>query len=994
MNKYRIIQLLFLMLLGSTSVVFSQKKAQIVTVEVAGSVTDEFGIPLEGVLVINTDRKVSVSDQEGRFTILSKVMDYIAFEKQGYDRVVTEVKDGALLNKGMKMYRTGFFNPAETVDIPFGKISTNRSTGSVITITGEQLQKHPSGLLYEALAGLIPGLQVQQTGSRPGLETYNLTYHGAEVLILVDGMPVTENLGLLEIDEVVFMRGASATAFMGEIGANGLLSVKTKRGVVGPRKITVQGEISVGVPTSFADMQNSYDYANTINSSLISDGLSSFYDQKALDAYQNHTDLVKYPDVDYRDVVYRDHITRQQYSAQVLGGDDNTKYFANFTYNGLQGMENSPNRRKNDDFKFRSNLDIRLTNFLKMDLGLNGAYNDQTTTAYASGSTMSNVTSIPSNAFPLMVGDSMYMTSQQYGANMLYEMQDGGYNNKTSRVMGINIGLDLDLSQVLEGLSLNVRGTGDAWNQSELALNNDGDEYELVYEPQADGTDSMIINQTAWKDPQLNPSDESSSVTRQYNFSGQLAYTTTFDKHALDVGLLAYLYRFDNDNDNINHFLSQSYNMRTNYSYDNKYTAELVLNYSGTNKFEDDNKYKLLPTLGVAWVMSEEDFLAGTPVDFLKLRGSLGQQGYLTSFSNYYSFLGRWGISDLDALTGVSGNTTSTTTSYLRQTPSTGLDWPVKTTLNAGFDAVLFNNSLSLQMDYFHTRMSDLIVRGVMMDLAGGSAYYAYSNQNQEDGDAIELGLTYSNKLGDLRYNVGANFGYFKSVRTNYAEPAYTNTSELQEGDATDAIYGLVDNGLFASDADALAADQYFGSVYAGDVSYQNLNGDGVVDNRDTKVIGNSDPRVSYGININLMYKAFSLYMNGAGLAGYDIDLNENAQYQYSGFDNRPVHASDDLPNGNVQTRQTVLGSDNNYRTSSYWLVSGNYFRLKNVELAYTLPAKYARSVFVSNAKIFVRGKNLFVISKFDNSDPEFIDGGFGDYPLFKEYSMGLNFSF
>ncbi len=994
MNKNKIIQLLLLMLLGGISTAFSQKKAQVVTIEVSGSVTDEFGSPLEGVLVMNTDRQISVSDVEGNFSISSKVQDYISIEKEGFDRVITTVKDGKLINNKMLMYRTGFMNPDEVLEIPFGKVNTLRSTGSVIKVSGEQLQKHPSGLVYEALAGLIPGLRVQQTGSRPGLETYSMTYHGASVLVLVDGMPVTENLGLLEIDEVVFMRGASATAYMGEIGANGLLSIKTKRGIAGPRKITAQAEVSVGLPTSFVEMQNAYEYAKTINNALISDGLSPFYDTDALNAYQNHTDPAKYPDVNYRDEIYRDYITRQQYSAQVVGGDENTQYFANFTYNGLEGMENSPNRRHNDDFKFRSNLDIRLSDFMKMDIGLNGAYKDQTTTAIGSGSTMSNVNSIPANAFPLMLGDSIYITSQQYGTNLLYEMQEGGYNNKTNRVMGVNIGLDFDLNQILEGLSVNIRGTGDAWNQSELALNNNGDEYELVFETLSDGSDTMIINQTAWADPQLNPSNEGTSVTRQYNFSGQLAYSNTFDKHAIDAGLLAYLYQFDSDNNNINRFVSQSYNMRANYSYDNKYTAEVILNYSGTNKFEDENKYKLLPTLGAAWVISEEDFLAGSSVDYLKLRGSWGQQGYLTSFSNYYSFLGRWGITDLDALTGIQGNSSSTTTAYLRQTPSTGLDWPVKTSINLGLDGLFLNNSLSVQLDYFHNRMSDLIVRGVTMDLAGGSAYYAYSNQNQEDGDALELGLNYNNSLGNFRYAIGANVGYFKSVRTNYAEPDYTNTSELREGDATDAIYGMVDNGLFASDAEALASNQHLGSVYANDIIYQDINGDETVDNRDTKAIGNSDPRINYGININLMYKAFSLYLNGAGLAGYDINLNGNSQYQYSGFDNRPTHADDALPNGNVNTRLTVLGSDNNYRNSTYWLVSGNHFRLKNVELAYTLPSKYARNIFVSNAKVFVRGKNLLMISKFKNSDPEYMGAGYTDYPLFREFSMGLNFSF
>ena len=435
--------------------------------------------------------------------------------------------------------------------------------------------------------------------------------------------------------------------------------------------------------------------------------------------------------------------------------------------------------------------------------------------------------------------------------------------------------------------------------------------------------------------------------------------------------------------------------MRTNYTYKKKYAAEVILNYAGTNKFIDENKYSIFPTIGASWILSEEGFLSeNSSFDYLKLRGSWGQQAYLSSFSNYFSFLDDWRITDLAKLTGVGSTTSSHTISYKEQSASLGLDWPVITTTNLGLDAILFGKKLSMQLDYFHTKKSDLIVRGVVLEMAGGSPYYEYSNQNAEDGNAIELGLCYNNHNGNLRYSIGANVGYFKELRTKYAEPAYTNEEDLREGDATDAIYGLVDNGLFASDADALAAKQYIGSIYKDDVVYKDINNHGIVDTRDLEVIGNSNPRINYGVNAFVAYKAFSLYLNGAGFAGCDIDLSSNSQYQISGFDSRPVSMFEDLPNGNKMPRLTVLGSDNNYRTSTYWLVPGNFFRLENVELAFNVPAKFSQRWFINTAKVFVRGKNVFVVSKFKNSDPEYLDAGYTDYPLFKEFSLGVNLSF
>jgi hypothetical protein len=578
---------------------------------------------------------------------------------------------------------------------------------------------------------------------------------------------------------------------------------------------------------------------------------------------------------------------------------------------------------------------------------------------------------------------------------MKYEMQEGGYNDKTDRVMSINIGLDFDLSQLTKGLRLKVRGSGDVWNQSELALNNNGDEYELLFEPLAGGGNAMVLNQTAWKEPAFSPSSIGTSVRRQYNFSGLLSYNKIFGDHAIDAGILSYLYQDNNDSQNKNRFVSQSYNLRTNYVYKNKYAAEAIFNFSGSNKVEKDYKYKFLPTFGVSWLMSEEPFLKeNDAVNYLKLRGSWGQQGYLTSFSNYYSFLDNWSTASNTILFGAGSISSGAPTSIKNQTASLGIGWPVKTTMNIGFDALFLNNALSIQADFFNYKKTGLIVQGVRLDMAGGDPYYAYSNQNAVSGNSFEIGVSYNKRIQDFRYTIGANFGYNKAIRTKYSEPAYTNSNELMQGNATDAIYGLVDNGLFASDADALNASQFLGATFKNDIRYKDVNNDGKVDNRDTKVIGNSEPCVNYGVNLNLSYKALSLYLSGAGFAGYDINLDNNAQYQISGFNSRPSTVYDDLPNGKAVPRLTTLGSNNNYRSSTYWLVPGNFFRIENVEFAYNLPAKFADRWFIKRTKLFARGKNLFVISKFNNSDPEDLDGGFVDYPIFKEYSIGLNLSF
>src|SRR6056297_37602 len=324
MNKDRITTLLLLIFFGFTMSVNAQSNnRQANVIDISGTVYNDLGQPLEGVLILNSSGTATASGPTGEFSLKAEVLDNITFESEGYKGASIQVLGNKIEGAKVIMQRIGFPDPSEAIDIPFGTVEASSSTGSVVRIPGEQLEKHPSGRVYEALTGLIPGLQIIQTGSRPGLETFSVQYHGNNVMVLVDGMPMTQNLGLLEIEEVVFMRGASATAFMGEIGSEGLLDIKTKRGAAGPRKIMVQAENNIGFPTSVVEMQNSYAYAQTINNSLISDGLVPFYGQEAMDAYQNHIDPIKYPDVDYRDLVYRDMVNRQQYTAQVLGGTEN-----------------------------------------------------------------------------------------------------------------------------------------------------------------------------------------------------------------------------------------------------------------------------------------------------------------------------------------------------------------------------------------------------------------------------------------------------------------------------------------------------------------------------------------------------------------------------------------------------------------------------------------------------------------------------------------------
>lgn len=897
MNKKKNILLLIILLggflLSPTHAQNSKKRSTSFT---SGLVVDDAGKPVSNLLLTAyKSRKTTVTDQNGQFEIEVELDDFLAVHAEGYKNASHPVHLGKLPNDTLIIQRTSFFNEKEKVAIPFAQIPSSRSTGSVIKVSGDQLEKHPSGIFTEALCGLIPGLMIKQTSSRPGYEGFSITYHGHGVEILVDGLPQSSQVSLREIDEVIFMRGASATAFMGDLGANGLILIKTKRGISGTREMSFEYEYGSGTPTVLGEFLPSYDYANAINKAWLNDGHSqAFYSEEALSAYEKGSDPIRYPDVDYFDTFLRNHVIRHQFNAQASGGTKDSRYFLNIAYNNLEGLEKLSEKRYCDDLSFRSNIDLNLSNAIILDAALTGTYQKQRTPQYATGSMFGVMSSYAPNAFPLMLGDSIYITNQDLGTNLMFELSEGGYIEQTDMRMAFNTGLSIDMDKIVKGLSFKTRGSIDLWNQMSVDMDHSSDEYELLFTTSENRNDTMLIHQTSVGTTQLSPSDNGESVYRKYNSYSIFSYTHAFDQHAISSDL-AYYYNSYEMEGRLNINTRQMLNWRANYSLSDKYAIETILSYVGTNML-DNKRYKLFPTVGASWIVSNENFLKRSDqIDYLKIRGSYGQQGYINA-SNYYTFLDRWGSDGTIRFGTYPTNNKTTTTYEKKQTGNPNLDWPVKKTFNIGADAIFLKRSLAVQMDYFYSKTTGMFDYYQYPSMAGGAAFTSYYNLEEVSANSIELGITYNDAIGDLHYSMGINGAYFVETNELLSEPQYTDTYRMREGTPTDAIYGLDADGLFVSNEDALASNQNFGTTYAGDIRYLDHNSDGKVDENDVHEIGNSDPRFIYGIQLNLRYKGFSIYANANGLAGYDINLNGDNFYQPEGFESRSTLINKDLP--------------------------------------------------------------------------------------------------
>jgi hypothetical protein len=281
--------------------------------------------------------------------------------------------------------------------------------------------------------------------------------------------------------------------------------------------------------------------------------------------------------------------------------------------------------------------------------------------------------------------------------------------------------------------------------------------------------------------------------------------------------------------------------------------------------------------------------------------------------------------------------------------------------------------------------------------VAGYNSARPYQNYNKSVNNALGLDLAFTHKMNDVIFTLGANATYRKGKWKKYDEPQYRNDYQSRIGLPGDAIFGYTYLGKFTSDAQAQGGGgtplQLFDeTLHAGDLMYADLNDDGFVDESDRKMIGNSYPDLVYGLNISLKYKNFDLFILGAGRAFYDVALTNEYFWNGWGTDNYSQFVADNI--GGDYPRLTYYKVNNNFQTSDFWLAKGGYFKIQNVELAYTIPAKMLQFIGGRAVRLYVRGANLLTVSGIKDVDPESLDSGVTVYPLFRTFSGGIKLNF
>lgn len=1005
---YIYIILMLLLPFFSESNIYAQKRSKQYS-EIKAKVVDKEGNPIQSVR-ITVDEGIfeSSTDKQGKFSLKvtdnsTLVFDVPGFEPQYLGVSVIKQNPVVVMEKSIP-----YGGVKDEVELPFRKTIAREIVGATSTIDEDAISSSNQMNVLNILSGKAPGLNVSQVPTEPGRSATVLNIRGLSrsatdnaPLIIIDGIErPLEDLTPEEIESITVLKDATSKILYGPKAVNGVLLVKTKRGIKYKRDRQFNIEFGAQTPVRMPEYLNSADYATMYNQARINDGLSPYYTQTDIDGYRMGTNPVLYPDVDFHKLCLNDHMSYRKAIAQFRGGNESAQYYVNATYAGYGGYEAVGKNNTSNKFNLRVNLDYKVNDWLKAFVDIAGQMEFYTTNYMSADKLFSRLSSHRPNAYPIKFSDPGNPGTEIYGAmenanlsssreNIYAEMALGGSKENTVRKGQTNIGFDLSLDRYVKGLSAKAYVTFDVYNYLVVGKNENFSSYRPIF-----NENSLIGKELLTVEKKV--SDKSriaDQMYRNYGYFGQLSYDRTFQaKHQLKSDLVIFQSRRENlgsSQDDVN----RTFALRTNYVYNKKWIAELDMAVMGSSRFTKGNRYGYFPTVGVAWIASEEKFLKDKEwLDFLKIKASMGLLG-TDNYFDFFLFESRWNTSQSTHFGPKLEEDVNTST--LVHVGNPDLTWEKSFEINIGAEAS-FLNCLTADFNYFNNYRYDILTPTTSFSSINGGELM-YRNYGSVRNQGVELALEYSGNIGKLHYSIGGNTIWSKAVYEKTDDMEGLSSNRKKEGKPVDTRFGLIAEGLFKS-GDEIAAHpvQDFGPVQIGDVKYANINNDHHINENDMLPIGNEYPRFQFGLNINLAYKGFELSLSGSGMAQYDIYLNNSYYWmredqKYSTFVKNYFNPS--TGEGKFP-RLTTQQNQNNYRSSSLWMRSGNFFKLRDAMLSYSLPQNITNKMTLKQVKLFVRGSNLFTISSIKDLDPEYIDAGVTGYPFFRSFTGGINVVF
>lgn len=905
-----------------------------------------------------------------------------------------------------------------------------QSTAAVSVITNRDVNKRSAKNIGNSILGQGNGLvSLQGTGTyfeqNPTFYVRGLqSLSTSAPLVLVDG--VERDFSIVspeEVDHVSVLKDAAAVALYGYKGANGAILITTKRGQYNSKNIRVTYDHLFNIQNNRPKFVNGATFASAMNEALANEGTAARYTAEEIAAFQNGQYPYQYPNVNWIDETFRKNGSTNKISVEFSGGGEKFRYFTMVNLLSDKGFIKNPNETDGystqDKYvrgNLRTNLDIDLTPTTMLKVNMLGILSEMSRpggpTSIGSSSTTATadlwdmVYSIPSLAFPIKNEvDDWGGTSVYSGVNNpVAESSGAAYYKLHERALFADMTLNQDLKYWTPGLSLTARLGYDTYSTL-------FEDHSMTY-LYGNYPSTGVVGQKGdyWTSGTPGTMSQNSGTVdwaRRLIFSAGLNYDHTFaDKHYL-YGQLRYDYEWQNTTGSTGYTIYRhTGSFLAHYGFDNRYIGEVALVYAGSNRLAPGTKWNLSPTVSAAWVLSNESFLKDNPiVNFLKLRASFGiiNADYLPGDNvwNYYMMSYSQGSSNTGSYPFGSGYDYVYANSTLGLLPTANPKHEKAQKFNVGIDATLFDG-LNVELDYYMQQRKDIWV-------AGTGAYTAligfdapYINAGKVNSHGFELSLDYTKTLGELTFNLGGMLNFNKNEIKDMAEEPKAFANLVETGNPLNSTYGLVAIGLFKDQADIdNSPAQNFSTVRPGDIKYQDINGDNIIDANDKTKIGYSGyaPELFYNFHAGAEFKGLGFDLMFQGVGRYTANLNAKAKYwpllnstslSQEYYDGRWTTSNPD-PNAKFP-RLSSESNANNYQASTFWQRDRSFLKLRNVEVYYKFPSSLLeKTKFIQTAKLYVRGVDLLCFDHIDEADPECYGV---TAPLNKSVVLGVQLSF
>ncbi|MEO6549375.1 MAG: TonB-dependent receptor [Ferruginibacter sp.] len=994
-------------------------------------VRDSAGQPLSGASIkVKGTNKGIITDANGsavlRNTNPNSVLE-ISFT--GYNNMEVTVGNDKTITVRLTVLQR---NLDDIVVVGYGTQKKITISGAVSSVSTKELKQSPVANLSNALAGRLPGLFSVQNSGEPGADASRIlirgigTYSGGQnPLILVDGVERSfDGIDANEVESITILKDASSTAVYGVRGANGVLLVTTKRGTNSKPKVSVTVQSGLQSPTRLPNYLNSFETLSLYKEGLINDGLSAaVYTDEYLNKYKDRTNPTYqylYPDVNWFDEILKPNSTMSQANMNVSGGTQAAKYFVSLSYlqqNGLYKFEDNIKdyniQAINKRYNFRSNIDLNITKDLTMQLNLGDIIRERNYPGASANDIFNTIKLIGPNYYPFANPDGSISGLQNRDANPYGTLTQRGYQRLFENNLTATAGFNLNMPFITKGLSAKTRLSFDALNYRNVNRSRSFDSYAYSINDTATDLSKGTYTRLSTGSNILGY-DVNSNGNRRTLFETSLAYDRVFGKHSIRALALytqqSYLSDIGGGTQNAIAglpFKYQGYVGRLEYGFQGKLFGEFDFGYNGSENFPEGQRFGFFPAISGSYVISKEDFFQNlfSAMNLLKVRASYGVVGNDNSGGGRFLYQSTWSITQPGYQFGVNydGNGWIDRGAAEQATGNENITWERARKVNLGLDAGLWHDQLTLSIDVFTDRRSNILTSPLNIPSYIGISNLPYINAGVVSNKGFEVVLETRKQYKNYGYFFRGNYSFARNKIVDQKEPKFIGREWQQAVNRRiGEQYGYTALGLFRDEKDVQnSARQTFGAVQPGDIKYKDLNADGVIDQLDEGFLGPvGTPEAFAGLALGLTCRGFDFSILFQGAMGGSVYYTGNSIMPFSGHagsildEVKDNHWTVDNPNPNALfPRMSSNDNVNNYKNSTFWIRSSDYIRLKNVEAGYSFPKAWLKRIGFTDGRIFVNAINVLTWDKIKTFDPE-IPNGTGNYPQQKVVNAGLNFTF